>query len=166
MASHSAGSVSGPVAMMAGPSGSSSTTLDSKVTSGCPFTASVILSENRCRSTASAPPAGTREASAADRIRLSSARSSAFKRPEALVRCSAFKELEHTSSAKPGLLWAGLYFWGFMSISLTGTPRFASCQAASHPARPAPTTVTGEMLLVMGDSPWSYGIGSSSALPG
>ena len=70
------------------------------IAAGC--MAAVILSENRSRSTASAPPAGTRQASAHSSIRLPSARSSAFKRPEALDSCSAFSELEHTSSAKPG----------------------------------------------------------------
>ena len=47
-------------------------------------------------------PAASRDArlaSAQRRIRLSSARSSAFRRPEALESCSAFNELEQTNSA-------------------------------------------------------------------
>ena len=102
MASVSAGSVSGPVAMMAGVPGISDTTPVSTDTSGWFFSAAVILSENCSRSTASAPPAGTRLSSAQRRIRLFIARSSAFSRPEALESCSAFSELEQTSSAKPG----------------------------------------------------------------
>ena len=99
MASHSAGSVSGPVAMIAGASGISAATADSVSISGWPCMAAVTRPENRSRSTASAPPAGTRLCSAHARIRLPSARSSAFRRPEALDSCSAFSELEQTNSA-------------------------------------------------------------------
>ena len=36
----------------------------------------------------------------------------------------------------------GIFFSGFISMSRTGTPRRASCQAHSLPASPAPRTVT------------------------
>ena len=69
------------------------------------------------------------------------------------------------SSARPWLLWAGENFWGFISYNVTGMPRLASCQAASHPARPAPNTVTGSIFL----SPFSlvlcYSPPPSGSLP-
>ena len=143
----SAGSVSGPVAMMQGASGRASTSAVSNLTRGCSISAFVMHAENFSRSTASAPPAGTRASSAARRMSESSRRISAFKRPEALVKCSAFSELEQTNSANPSMWWAGENFFGFMSTSRTATPRRASCQAASQPARPAPTMVTLFVIL-------------------
>ena len=65
-------------------------------------------------------------------------RSSSFSSPTAFSSWSERRELEHTSSANSGLWWAGVIFSGFISCSSTGMPRWASCQAASQPARPAP----------------------------
>ena len=40
-------------------------------------------------------------------------------------------------------MWcAGVDLMGLISTNLTGTPKFATCQAASEPARPAPITIT------------------------
>ena len=50
--------------------------------------------------------------------------------------------MEQHSSAKYGVVWAGVVFWGFISRRVTGMPRCANCQAHSLPARPAPITVT------------------------
>ena len=143
MAPTKASSVSGPVARMAGASGMASTTWPVAISiSGSLFRISVTRRENASRSTASAPPAGTRAHWAQLRISESSRAISALSRPEALVRCSALSELEQTSSEKLSSVWAGECFFGFISTRRTGMPRRASCQAASHPASPAPTTVT------------------------
>ena len=72
-------------------------------------------------------------------------RSSSFSRPTAFSIWSERRELEHTSSPKYSVWWAGVIFWGFISRSSTGMPRRANCQAASLPARPAPITITGSM---------------------
>jgi hypothetical protein len=93
-------------------------------------------------STARAPPAGTRLASALSMMREPSLRSSSFSSPTAFESSSERRELEHTSSPKYGETCAGVIFAGFISISVTSTPRFASCQAHSLPASPAPMTVT------------------------
>ena len=89
-----------------------------------------------------APPASTRVASAHWRIREPSRRSSSFKRPTAFSSWSLRRELEQHSSAKYSVSWAGVFFSGFISRRVTSIPRWASCQAASEPARPAPITVT------------------------
>ena len=73
------------------------------------------------------------------------ARISAFRRPTALVSSSLRRELEQTSSPKNGETWAGVFFAGFISTRRTRTPRPASCQAHSLPARPAPRTVISAM---------------------
>ena len=99
-ASVRAGSVRGPVATMQGASGSAVTRRCSMVISGWAVSCRVTSSENLSRSTASAAPAGTRLFSAAARIREFSFFISAFRRPEPLARCSAFRELEQTSSAQ------------------------------------------------------------------
>src|SRR5699024_5672067 len=103
---------------------------------------SVTARANASRSTASAPPASTRFASAQARIRLSRRRSSSLSSPAALVSSSERSEFEQTSSAKSSEWCAGLCCTGFISCRRTLTPRCASCHAASQPARPAPTTVT------------------------
>ena len=99
---------------------------------------SVIYCENLVRSTANADPAGTRVASAACIIKESKRRISSLRSPTALEIQSERKELEHTSSANPSEWCAGVILRGFISKSLTLTPRCAACQAASQPASPAP----------------------------
>ena len=76
-------------------------------------------------------------------------RSSSFSSPTAFSSWSERRELEHTSSANSGLWWAGVIFSGFISCSSTGMPRWASCQAASQPARPAPMIFTGSIALLL-----------------
>src|SRR5699024_4404593 len=97
---------------------------------------------NRSRSTASAPPAATRQTSAASSRLSPSSFISALSRPEAESRRSALREFEHTSSAKPADLCAGEYTSGFCSNRRTAMPCFARYSAASQPARPAPMTFT------------------------
>ena len=138
----SASEVSGPVAIITGPSGISVTSSSITVIFGWERIFSVTIFAKPPRSTARQPPASTRVASAQDRIRLSKRRSSSLRSPTAFSSRSPRRELEHTSSAKSGLWWAGVIFLGFISYRSTSISRFASCQAASHPARPAPMTFT------------------------
>ena len=142
MALDRASDVSGPVAMMTGPSGTWVTSSDTTVIKGLLRIFSVTSWEKPFRSTARQPPASTRVTSAHCMIRLSHRRSSSFSSPTAFSSRSPRRELEQTSSAKSWLWWAGLIFWGFISYSPTEMPRLASCQAASQPARPAPITFT------------------------
>ena len=109
----------------------------------------VTACEKARRSTARAPPASTRWASAQDMMREPQRRSSSFSSPTAFSSWSERRELEHTSSANSGLWWAGVIFSGFISCSSTGMPRWASCQAASQPARPAPMIFTGSIALLL-----------------
>src|ERR1039457_5740780 len=67
---------------------------------------------------------------------------SSFNRPTAFSRESPRRQLEQTSSARPGRWWAGEYFSGFICCRLTAFPRLAACQAASQPARPPPIILT------------------------
>ena len=100
-------------------------------------------------STASAPPAGTFDSSAACMVREFKLLISSFKRPQALPNTSLlFKELEHTSSAKLSFVCAGVKDFGFMSDSSTSNPSSASLHAASHPASPAPITLTLRGILI------------------
>ena len=146
MASASGSEVSGPLATMTCPSaGRSVTSPSTTVILGWLRIFSVMASEKAWRSTASAPPASTRWASAQAMMREPQRRSSSFSSPTAFSSWSERRELEHTSSPKDGLWWAGVIFWGFISRSVTGIPRRASCQAASLPARPAPITITDSM---------------------
>ena len=101
MASAMAGDVSGPVAMMTGPAGTSQHSPGSTVMRGFSRIRAVTRAEKPCRSTASAPPAGTRLASAARMMSESKRRISSLSRPQALESLSALSELEQTSSAKP-----------------------------------------------------------------
>src|SRR6202790_4956160 len=111
---------------------------------GWSLRALVTAAENPSRSTASAPPAGTWLASAARMISEPSRRISACSRPTALLAASSEQnELEQTSSARPSVRWASVIRRGRISCSTTGTPDVATCQAASEPARPAPTMCTG-----------------------
>ncbi|MPN26072.1 hypothetical protein SDC9_173494 [bioreactor metagenome] len=97
--------------------------------------------ENRSRSTASAPPASTRQVCAACIVIELIRRISSFKSPAALSMRSALRELEQMSSAKSGFLCAGEKEAGFISYKSTLTPRFTAAFAASHPANPPPITV-------------------------
>src|SRR4051794_13811401 len=110
--------------------------------SGCDAIASVTRDENKSRSTASAAPAGTRVSSAARMISDPRRRISSFSRPTALSSLSPRNEFEQTSSAKPSVLWTGVGRTGRISCRTTGTPRDATCHAASEPASPPPTMVT------------------------
>ena len=138
-----AGEVSGPVATTTfsqssgGRPAISSRTI---VISGCASSRSVTACEKPSRSTASAPPAGTWLASAADMITESRVRISACSSPTALnCQSSERKELEQTSSARPSVWWASVVTPSRrISCSRTGTPAEAICQAASEPARPPP----------------------------
>ena len=108
----------------------------------------VTISENLSLSTAKAPPAGTRHALAHFKSKESKSLISSFRSPAALSILSALKEFEHTSSAKPLLLCAGENFFGFISISRTFIHLEAICHAASHPAKPAPITLTFIIFLL------------------
>jgi hypothetical protein len=78
------------------------------------------------------------------------------------------RELEQTSSAKYSVVCAGVFCTGRISYSRTEIPRSATAQAASTPAKPAPTTETGkwsvvggrwsapEGRLVVRSAPWVY----------
>ena len=138
----SASEVRGPEAMTTSPWGISVTSPSFTVILGWERTRSVTSRAKPWRSTARAPPASTRVASAQERIRLPRRRISSFKSPTAFSSWSLRSELEQHSSAKYSVSWAGVFFSGFISQSVTWTPRWASCQAHSLPARPAPITVT------------------------
>ena len=139
MAAESASDVSGPDATMVTPSsGSSQTSVSTTVMFGCLLILSVIYAEKPVLSTASALPAGTAVASAASIIREPRRRISSFKSPTAFDSSPERSELEQTSSAKFSLWCAGVNFFGFISQSVTSTPRSAACHAASQPASPAP----------------------------
>src|ERR1700712_5550232 len=112
--------------------------------SGGPCRALVTAAEKPSRSTARAPPAGTWLASAARMISEPKRRISACSSPTALLAASSERnELEHTSSARPSVRCASVMRSGRISCSTTGMPAPATCQAASEPARPAPTICTG-----------------------
>src|SRR5260370_35530306 len=83
-------------------------------------------------------------------IREPSRRISACSKPTALLAASSERnELEHTSSARPSVRWASVIRPGRISCRMTGAPDLATCQAASEPARPAPTIFTvSEVVLV------------------
>src|SRR6202000_2317053 len=87
--------------------------------------------------------AGTWLASAARMISEPSRRISACSNPTALLAASSERnEFEHTSSARPSVRWASVIRPGRISWMVTGMPDWAPSQAASEPARPAPTTCT------------------------
>ena len=141
-----ASEVRGPVATTTSPSGRSVTSPGTTVIRGWLLTRSVTSREKPWRSTARAPPAGTAVSSAQRIKRLPSCRSSSFSRPTAFSSPAARRELEQHSSAKSAVWWAGVNFSGFISRRVTEIPRWASCQAHSLPASPAPMTVTWFML--------------------
>src|SRR6202166_831126 len=82
-----------------------------------------------------------------------SRRISACNSPTALLTASSERnELEHTSSASPSVRWASVIRPGRISCRTTGMPDWATCQAASEPARPAPMTCTvseDDLIAVM-----------------
>ena len=86
--------------MTTSPAGISVTSPSSTVMLGWERMASVTIRAKPWRSTARAPPAGTRVASAQRRMRLPKRRSSSFKRPTAFSSWSERRELEQHSSAK------------------------------------------------------------------
>src|SRR5690606_12105048 len=65
----------------------------------------------------------------------------------AFVKPFARKLLLHTSSANLSVWCAGVRVTGRISYKVTGTPCEAICQAASLPAKPAPITVTFDVVL-------------------
>ena len=134
--------------MTTSPSGILSASAVMSSTFSCSLSARVIYSEKPSRSTASAPPAATRFASADSMMSEPIFRISALRSPTALLSSSLRREFEQTSSAKPAALCAGVYFSGFISMSLTFIPRFASCHAHSLPASPAPKTVTVSINII------------------
>ena len=152
MSAESASDVSGPVAMIQGePSGSGTAVISPRVSviSGCDDTASVTTDEKRTRSTARAPPAGTRAASAPRMTIEPSRRISSLSRPTAFSSESPRNELLQTSSARWSVLWTSVGRTGRISCSTTGTPREATCQAASEPASPPPMMLTFTWLLMV-----------------
>ncbi|OQA10634.1 MAG: hypothetical protein BWY65_00498 [Firmicutes bacterium ADurb.Bin373] len=144
-----ASAVSGPVASITmSSSGISLTSRRTISTSGWPASFSVTLLAKRVRSTARAPPAGTFVSSAQLMISEPKRLISSLSKPTAFSKAVDRKELLQTNSAKSPLRCAGVGFLGRISNSLTLTPLFTACQAASDPARPAPTMViAGGCLL-------------------
>ena len=122
----SAPSVSGPVATMAGGSGSVSASASTTVIFGWFRIRSVTRRAKPCRSTASAPPAGTRVSSAEDTISEPMRRISSFKSPAPFCSRSERREFEQTSSPKRSVLCAGERRSGRISTSETAMPRSAS----------------------------------------
>src|SRR5450631_3194060 len=77
-------------------------------------------------------------------------RISACSSPTALLAASSERnELEHTSSARPSVRCASVIRPGRISCRMTRTPACATCQAASEPARPAPTICTDSEEVLM-----------------
>ena len=52
-----------------------------------------------------------------------------------------FRELLHTSSARPEVLCAAVFLWGLISYRVVLIPNFVIWFAASTPASPAPIMV-------------------------
>src|SRR5271169_2325055 len=66
--------------------------------------------------------------------------------PTALLSASSERnEFEQTSSASRSVRWASVPRTGRISCRTTGMPARATCQEASHPARPPPMTWMGRM---------------------
>ena len=146
MAAARPGEVSGPLAMITlshSGGGRAAISWRATVTKSSASRAASTAFEKPSRSTASAPPAGTRWASPAPRMMEPARRISSCRSPMALVSASSERnEFEHTSSARPPVRWASVARWGRISWRTVGTPARASCQAASDPARPPPITWT------------------------
>ena len=128
--------------MTAGPSGSSVTS--PRTISNAEYRASALptAAENFSLSTASALPEGTLHSLAMRSSTHPIASSSALRVPDAVSSASDFSELEHTSSASPSVECAPVIRTGRISYIFTPNPRPSSCNAASQPASPPPTTVT------------------------
>ena len=107
-------------------------------TSGSRSSAAVIPCANRARSTARAPPAGTRVSSATRITSDPSRRISSLSSPTAFSTWSARNELLQTSSASRSVWWTGVGRTGRISWRVTGTPCRDACHAASLPASPPP----------------------------
>ena len=111
--------------------------------SGWDAIASRDASAKRSRSTASAAPAGTRDA--VGRAHDQRARAAASPPSAGRRRCRACRrERSCCRRARRGrsVLCTAVGRTGRISWSMTGTPSDAACQAASHPARPPPTMWT------------------------
>ena len=142
MARLKAGEVRGPLAKITMPASFSGSVTSSSTTviKGCSLINRVTVRAKPSLSTARAPPAGTRFASAARMMTESKRRISSFRSPTAFSTLADRRELLQTNSAKSPVLWAGSDCAGRISCKITGTPRRTICQAASLPARPAPIT--------------------------
>ncbi len=112
--------------MITGPSGIS--VISSSITSikGLFLISFVTNSLNKSLSTASAPPAGTRVASAHLIIRESNILISCFNNPTAFSSPAALKLFEHTNSANNPVLCAGVNLKGLISYNLTLNPLLAN----------------------------------------
>src|SRR5258708_4459384 len=77
-------------------------------------------------------------------------RISAGSKPTAVLAASSERDgLGPTSAGRPSVRWASVIGPGRISCRITGMPDLATCQAASEPARPAPTIFTvSEVVLV------------------
>ena len=141
MAWPSAGEVSGPVAKIQWPSsGRPVTSPATTLMRGWARRRAVMAAAKGSRSTASAPPAGRRCASAIAITRPPAARISQCSRPTAFELSSSDRnEFEQTISAKLPVRCAKVPVSGRISCRITSTPASAACQAASLPAMPAPT---------------------------
>ena len=154
MQEESVGEHKGPAAMTQGPSGISVTSSRTSSIKGSAETRSPTSLEYCPRSTASAPPAGTAASRAQESSTEPMRSSSIFSKPAALSNLVDLNEFEHTSSARPSVVWAGEVVFGRISMRRTGTPRYASESAHSLPASPPPTTVTVSNRMA---SPLSFG---------
>ena len=164
MEAESASLVSGPVATMAGPAGSSVTSSRTTRMRGFDAMAAVIRCANSPRSTVSAVPPGMRDsrahASSSDPP-TPSASISTLSRPCAFGGSSLLKVLEQTISPSSSVLWASVPRTGRISNSVTSCPRSASCHAASEPESPPPTTVTSaisslSVMTATSSTEWIY----------
>ena len=138
----SEGEQSGPAAMTTRPSGIDSASSLITRMRGREAISSSTKRENRSRSTARAPPAGTAARSAHAMRTDPIARSSRFNIPAAESERVDLKEFEQTSSARWSVWWAGEPLVGRISYKRTSTPLSASWMAHSQPAKPPPITLT------------------------
>ena len=124
--------------------GSPATSPRSMVMSGWPSSCRVTSAENRSRSTASAPPAGSLWRSPAAMISEPARRISSCSRPTALVSASSERnELEQTSSASPSVLCASVCRTGRISCSTTGTPASRDLPGGLRPGESAADDMDG-----------------------
>ena len=118
-------------------------------TSGCSVRAVVTASEKPTRSTASAPPAGSLCASPALRMSEPVRRISSCSTPTAL---NANHRTEKSLSTQVPQSWLSRgrlsSLPGAFHAARQGNRASAICQAASEPARPAPTTWMGSRAVM------------------